>query len=73
LITAQKVLENQGASPELSATIEWLSQDERLILMQYLGVINLLKSNNAQYQEFLNNLIGQSLGGWSQLIVFELN
>ncbi len=73
LITAQKVLESQGASQELSATIEGLSQDERLILMQYLGVVNLLKSNSPQYQEFLNNLISQSLGWWSQLIVFELN
>ena len=73
LITAQKVLSSQGASQELSATIEGLSQDERLILMQYLGVVNLLKSNSPQYQEFLNSLIGQSLGGWSQLIVFELN
>lgn len=41
--------------------------------MQYLGMINLIKSNSAQYQEFLNNIIGQSLGGGSQLIVFELN
>jgi hypothetical protein len=50
-----------------------LTQEERTILTQYLGLTNLLKGNGAQYQEFLNNIIGQSLGGGSQLIVFELN
>lgn len=44
-----------------------------MILAQYLGLSNLLKAGNAQYQEYLNNIIGQSLGGGSQLIVFELN
>jgi len=41
--------------------------------MQYLGLVNLLKASNPQYQEFVNNIMGQSLGGGSQLIVFELN
>ena len=70
---AQKVLAQQGTPEELSKTVEWLSQDERLILTQYLGLFNLLKANNPQYQEFINNILWQSLGGGSQLIVFELN
>ena len=70
---AAKVFEQQWASAELSTTIEWLSQDERLILMQYLGLVNLAKAQNPQYQEFVNSILGQSLGGGSQLIVFELN
>lgn len=70
---AQSVLAQQETTDTLKATIETLSQDERLILMQYLGVMNLAKSNTTQYQDFLNNIIGQSLGGGSQLIVFELN
>ncbi|MEI6118708.1 MAG: hypothetical protein WCP92_05805 [bacterium] len=41
--------------------------------MQYLGLINLAKSQSPQYQEFVNSIMGQSLGGGSQLIVFELN
>lgn len=41
--------------------------------MQYLGLKNVAASNATQYQEYLNNLIGQSLGGGSQLIIFELN
>jgi hypothetical protein len=72
-MTAQQVLAQQWASEELTKIIEWLSQDERLILTQYLGLVNLFKSNATQYQEFVNNILGQSLGGGSQLIVFELN
>ena len=41
--------------------------------MQYVGLVNLVKANNTQYQDFINNIMGQSLGGGSQLIVFELN
>lgn len=72
-ITAQQVLTSQWASADLTKTIETLSQDDRLILMQYVGLINLLKANSPQYQEFVNSILGQSLGGGSQLIVFELN
>ncbi|MCX6822574.1 MAG: hypothetical protein NTX91_01065 [candidate division SR1 bacterium] len=50
-----------------------LNQDERLILSQYVGLVNLAKAQNTQYQDYLNSLLGQSLGGGSQLIVFELN
>jgi len=73
LNAANIILTQQGASEELQAVIEELTQDERMILMQYLGLYNLLNANNPQYSEFLNNIIGQSLGGGSQLIVFELN
>jgi len=57
----------------LKTSVEALSQDERLILLQYVGLVNLVKANNPQYQDFLNNILNQSLGGGSQLIVFELN
>jgi hypothetical protein len=73
IVTAQAVLASQWASEGLTKNIEALTQDERLILTQYLGLVNLLKANNPQYQEFINSIIGQSLGGGSQLIVFELN
>jgi len=69
---AGKVLTNQGTSEDIATTIETLSQDERMVLSQYLGIRNLVTSNSPQYQEVLNNIIGQSLGGGSQLIVFEL-
>ena len=55
------------------ASIQALTQDERLVLLQYLGLVNLLKAGNTQYQEYVNNLLSQSLWGGSQLMVFELN
>jgi len=68
------VLVSNPWDPEKTKTmIETLTQDERIILMQYAGLVNLLQTNNPKYSEFLNNIIGQSLGGGSQLIVFELN
>jgi len=73
LEAANYVLSQQGVSEEIQQVIEGLSQDERTILSQYLGLYNLLNSGNQQYQEYLNSIIGQSLGGGSQLIVFELN
>ena len=71
--TAETIIAQWGGSEELQTTIETLSQDERLILLQYVGLVNLVKANNPQYQEFVNNILSQSLGGGSQLIVFELN
>lgn len=73
LTTAQTILAQQQDTEKLKTMVETLTQDERLIMMQYLGLLNLVKSNSPQYQDFLNNIIGQSLGGGSQLMVFELN
>lgn len=73
LTIAQKILAQQNTPDELTKNVELLSQDERLILTQYVGLVNLLKANNPQFQQFVNSIIEQSLGGWSQLIVFELN
>jgi len=71
--TANTVLAQQLEVEGMQQVVEGLSQDERMILMQYLGMYKLLSANNPQYSEYLNNIIGQSLGGGSQLIVFELN
>jgi hypothetical protein len=60
--------------PEQSKTaIAALSQDEKLILLQYLGLLQLQVAQNPQVQEYTNSLLQQSLGGGSQLIVFEVN
>jgi hypothetical protein len=32
-----------------------------------------MNAQNTQYQDYLNNIMSQSLGGGSQLMVFELN
>jgi hypothetical protein len=74
LTIAQQLIAQQWSAPqELKTSVETLSQDERLILLQYVGLVNLVKANNPQYQDFLNSILNQSLGGGSQLIVFELN
>jgi hypothetical protein len=74
---AQNLITNWvNGSEEIQKQIAGLSQDERIILLQYLGLFNLAKAtdqNNAQqYQQYLNNLLWQSLWWGSQLIVFEL-
>ncbi|AHB41498.1 hypothetical protein P148_SR1C00001G0708 [candidate division SR1 bacterium RAAC1_SR1_1] len=56
----------------LQQTTQNLSQDERLILAQYLSLFNLKRSENAKLQEAVNGILGQSLGGSSQVIVLEL-
>lgn len=73
LDAANIIVAKQQTSEEMQQVVEQLTQDERMILTQYLGLYNLLNANNPQYSEFLNSIISQSLGGGSQLIVFELN
>jgi len=73
IYAANTILSQQQSQEQLQAIVGELTQDERLILAQYLGIYNAMNANSPQYGEFLNNIIGQSLGGGSQLIVFELN
>lgn len=73
LDAANIIVAKQQTSEEMQQVVEQLTQDERMILTQYLGLYNLLNANNPQYSEFLNSIISQSLGGGSQLIVFELH
>ena len=49
-----------------------LTQDERLILMQYINLVNLTKNNNNNFQEAINSILAQSLWWSSQVMVFEL-
>ena len=49
-----------------------LTQDERLILAQYLGINNLYKAANPQYQEVVNGIMTQSLASSSQVMIFKL-
>lgn len=64
-----------ASTPEdMQLQIGNLTQNERFILAQFLGLYNIVKSwDQAQIQEIVNNILGQSLGGSSQLIIFELN
>ncbi|MFZ2150417.1 MAG: hypothetical protein WAZ12_04565 [Candidatus Absconditicoccaceae bacterium] len=70
---AQSYIEKQETPEQTQAKIKELNQDERNVLGQYLGLYNILQAGNQeQYGQALNSLLGQSLGGGSQLIVFQL-
>ncbi|MDD3262859.1 MAG: hypothetical protein PHR61_03350 [Candidatus Absconditabacteria bacterium] len=67
------LLESGQVTPQLlQQTTENLTQDERLIIAQYISISNLQKANNERLQEAINGILGQSLGGSSQIIVLEI-
>jgi len=71
---AQKWMAGTASPQDMQKEIENLTQDERFILAQYLGLFNIVKSGDQeQIQGIVNNILGQSLGGSSQLIILELN
>ena len=72
LVVAQKVIEKMGNAVEIKAIVDPLTQDERYVLAQYLWLYNMLRQNSPQFQDVLNQLLAQSVGGSSQMIVFEL-
>ena len=72
-VAATLLSQSQPDPTQLQTQIQTLTQDERMILTQYVGLINLYKAQNTQYQDYLNNLLQQSLGGGSQVMIFELN
>lgn len=59
-------LQTPQSLPQIAST---LSQDEKLILIQF---INMYRSNSSQFQELMSNIIYNSIAWWSQLIVVEL-
>lgn len=57
----------------VSQMVSTLTQDERIILFQFLNLYNLAQSaDQSQYQSFVNNIFSNSIAWWSQLIVVEL-
>ena len=57
----------------VSQMVSTLSQDERVILFQFINLYNLAQSTDqSQYQSFVNNIFSNSIAWWSQLIVVEL-
>ena len=56
----------------LAAFAKDLTQDERYILTQYIGILRMAQSDQTQFQAAINNIISQSLGGSSQLMTFEV-
>jgi hypothetical protein len=73
MAAANSLLSVGQVTPQLLQEItQTLTQDEKLILGQYLSMFNLQRSGNERLQEAINGILGQSLGGSSQIIVLEL-
>lgn len=71
LAAVQQVAGNTDPA-KATAIVDTLTQDERFVLAQYLGLYNLLRQNSPQFQETVNQILGQSVSGSSQVIIFEL-
>ena len=71
IINAMNVyITNPKSAPEMIST---LTQDERVILYQYIYLYKLAQNqNSSQYQNYVNNIFTTSIAWWSQLIVVEL-
>ncbi len=50
-----------------------LNEDERTVLVQYLSLYNMMKTNPQQYQQVMISLLQQSVLGNSQIMLFKLN
>lgn len=52
--------------------VEALTQDERAVLAQFIGLVQLANSQPDQLRNQLRNLINQSIQSGSQIIVLEI-
>lgn len=73
--TKLKWLVNQAVKsgfPSIANQIKDLTQDEKYVLLNYLNILTTYNKQPAQFGSVATNIINQSLGGGSQLIVFEV-
>ncbi len=68
IISANTIQDEAG----LKAFTKELTQDERYILTQYIGILKMAQADQTQFQQAINGIISQSLGGSSQLMTFEV-
>ncbi len=64
-----KQIASAQLTPELIAT---LSQDERMVLAQYLQLRGMSQQNPEQYKKWLTTMISKNIKSWSQIIVLEV-
>lgn len=70
LNTMNVYLNNRNSLPQMVST---LTQDERIMLIQFMNLFTLYQNPNwSQYQEYVNNIFTNSIAWGSQLIVVEL-
>jgi hypothetical protein len=72
LNVAIQVVNNQSMNQNLQDNIAILSQDERMVLAQFLTMYNTLRVDPNQYQQMINSLLQQSLASSSQIIILEI-
>jgi len=56
----------------ISSEVKNLNQDERFVLLNYLNIVTTYNKQPSQFGSVATNIVTQSLGWWSQLIVFEV-
>ena len=52
--------------------IKLLNQDERFVLVSYLGILSQYNQNPSGFTQTANSIVSSSVGWWSQLMVFEV-
>lgn len=74
VMNAAKVLISNSIKDEtsLATLIAPLTQDERYILAQYVGIYKMASGDQTQFQQAISSIISQSLGSSSQLMTFEV-
>jgi len=72
LLQVASKMANWDRSSATHDLIMALTQDEKMVLAQYMWLLGIMKSNTEQYQNAVRNLVSQSLWWSSQLIVFEI-
>lgn len=68
----QQAINAPSNQPQVQEAIQLLTQDERFVVAQYMGLYNLLRQNSPQFGEALNQMLMQSIAWPSQIMVFEL-
>ena len=68
---AQQMIQSKNQA-HLQPEIANLTNDERIVLLNYLSLFNLMQNDQLQYQKSVQWLLGQSLGGSSQVMIFEV-
>lgn len=56
----------------ISSEVKNLNQDERFVLLNYLNIVTTYNKQPSQFGSVATNIVTQSLGWWSQLIIFEV-
>ena len=74
VMNAAKALINNSIKDEagLATLVTPLTQDERYILAQYVGIYKMASGDQTQFQQAISSVISQSLGSSSQLMTFEV-